>query len=114
MGYTIDQADPALGLVIAHNYVKTMTTGEQIATAVLVGLLVGPYNVRYTMAENTVGSVVLRPYDDRRTEVRLTALKAVINNQGAETITGPVMDPLEFKKFFDGMALPEWTVEDVQ
>jgi hypothetical protein len=103
LGFTIDDSETAVGLVVASKE-RDATEAGQVAGAIVMAVLFGVY-MPTDKNQKIRASLVSRPVgDDQSTSVRVTFQRIVWNTQGQVSKIEGLNDPVLYQQFFERMS----------
>jgi hypothetical protein len=104
LGYTIDESEAKLGLVVGSKE-RDATEGGQVAGAVLMGVFLGA-DMPYDSQQQIRASLVTRPSQSNQAEtlLRVTFQRLVWNNKGILWKREPIHDAAIYAEFFDKLS----------
>jgi hypothetical protein len=109
-GFTLDESESALGLIVASKD-RDATDGGQVAMATLVTAMAafsGTYSNAYQQIDHTqkikVSAVTRLSEDKSKTLVRVTFQRVVWNNAGAVSHVDTLNDPKLYVDFFERLS----------
>jgi hypothetical protein len=98
LGFSVDETEPDLGLIVASKNRDASSTGEMIG-AFIIGAA-GDTQVSYSVEQRIRASVVTRGLGKSGTSVRVTFQRIVWNNLGEISINESIEEPKLYQEFF--------------
>ena len=98
LGFSVDETEPDLGLIVASKNRDASSTGEMIG-AFIIGAA-GDSQVTYNVEQRIRASVVTRSLGKSGTSVRVTFQRIVWNNLGEISINESIEEPKLYQEFF--------------
>ncbi len=98
LGFSVDETEPDLGLIVASKNRDASSTGEMIG-AFIIGAA-GDSQVTYNVEQRIRASVVTRGLGKSGTSVRVTFQRIVWNNLGEISINESIEEPKLYQEFF--------------
>jgi hypothetical protein len=98
LGFSVDETEPDLGLIVASKNRDASSTGEMIG-AFIIGAA-GDTQVSYNVEQRIRASVVTRGLGKSGTSVRVTFQRIVWNNLGEISINESIEEPKLYQEFF--------------
>ncbi len=100
LGFTLDESEPELGIIVASKDRSAVETGQVIGAVILMALIMVP--IPWDKTQKIRASLVTRPAgtDDESTLVRVTFQRIVWNTQGQISKTEPLDEPEFYQEFF--------------
>lgn len=98
LGFSVDESEPDLGLIVASKNRDASSTGEMIG-AFIIGAA-GDTQVSYNVEQRIRASVVTRGLGKSGTSVRVTFQRIVWNNLGEISINESIEEPKLYQEFF--------------
>jgi hypothetical protein len=98
LGFSLDETEPDLGLIVASKNRDASSTGEMVGTFLLN--TVGDSEATYEVEQKIRASVVTQPVGGAGTRVRVTFQRIVWNNQGAVAKNESIEEPKVYRDFF--------------
>jgi hypothetical protein len=100
LGFTLDESEPELGIIVASKDRSAVETGQVIGAVILMALTGVP--IPWDKKQKIRASLVTRPAgtDDESTLVRVTFQRIVWNTQGQISKTEPLDEPEFYQEFF--------------
>jgi hypothetical protein len=98
LGFSVDETEPDLGLIVASKNRDASSTGEMIG-AFIIGAA-GDTQVTYNVEQRIRASVVTRGLGKSGTSVRVTFQRIVWNNLGEISINESIEEPKLYQEFF--------------
>ena len=98
LGFSLDETEPDLGLIVASKNRDASSTGEMIG-AFIIGAA-GDTQVSYNVEQRIRASVVTRGLGKSGTSVRVTFQRIVWNNLGEISINESIEEPKLYQEFF--------------
>jgi hypothetical protein len=103
LGFTIDESETELGLIVGSKD-RDATEAGQVAAAVVMAVLFGVY-VPTDKNQKIRASLVASPLtDEQSTKLRVTFQRMVWNTQGQVTTIEALNEPKLYQEFFDRLA----------
>ena len=98
LGFSVDETEPDLGLIVASKNRDASSTGEMIG-AFIIGAA-GDTQVSYNVEQRIRASVVTRGLGKSGTSVRVTFQRIVWNNLGEISTNESIEEPKLYQEFF--------------
>ena len=98
LGFSVDETEPELGLIVASKNRDASSSGEMIG-AFFIGAATDS-EVTYNVEQKIRASVVTRSMGRSGTTVRVTFQRIVWNNTGAIAANESLEDPRLYQQFF--------------
>lgn len=98
LGFSVDETEPDLGLIVASKNRDASSTGEMIG-AFIIGAAADT-QVTYNVEQRIRASVVTRSLGKSGTSVRVTFQRIVWNNLGEISINESIEEPKLYQEFF--------------
>jgi hypothetical protein len=98
LGFSVDETEPDLGLIVASKNRDASSTGEMIG-AFIIGAA-GDTQVTYNVEQRIRASVVTRSLGKSGTSVRVTFQRIVWNNLGEISVNESIEEPKLYQEFF--------------
>jgi hypothetical protein len=98
LGFSLDETEPDLGLIVASKNRDASSTGEMIG-AFIIGAA-GDTQVSYNVEQRIRASVVTRGLGKSGTSVRVTFQRIVWNNLGEISTNESIEEPKLYQEFF--------------
>jgi hypothetical protein len=98
LGFSVDETEPDLGLIVASKNRDASSTAEMIG-AFIIGAA-GDTQVTYNVEQRIRASVVTRGLGKSGTSVRVTFQRIVWNNLGEISINESIEEPKLYQEFF--------------
>lgn len=102
LGFTIDESEASLGVLVASKQRDAYDTG-QIVGAIMVGALLGT-EVSYDTEQRIRVSVVTAPVSKKSTKLRVTFQRVVWNSRHDITRSESLEDATLYQEFFDKLS----------
>jgi hypothetical protein len=102
LGYQLDESEVSLGVIVASKHADA-TDGGQIASAVLIGVLLGA-EMPIDRDQKVRVSVVTKPISKKESSLRVTFQRTIWDTRGNIARTEPIEDPNLYQEFFEKLS----------